>query len=67
MINKITHYQVVIPKSDALPGYEDSLAKMNLAGCNACVINGVILFGFIPSEQQARDIYKALTGSECNG
>lgn len=66
MINKITHYQVAVKTSDALPDYEDNLAKINIAGCNACIINDVILFGFIPHEQQAKDIYKAITGDEFN-
>ena len=64
MINKITHYQIAVKKTDALPNYENNLAKINLSGCNACVTNDVILFGFIPHEHQAKEIYKAITGKD---
>lgn len=66
MINKITHYQVAVNRQDVLPDYESNLAKINLDGCHSCIINDVFLFGFIPHEQQAKEIYKAITGAEFN-
>lgn len=64
MINVIKSYQVAVNIDDATDGYEERLSKINTAGCSYCIMNNVILFGFIPHEQQAISIHEAITGKD---
>ncbi|AUS00324.1 coil containing protein [Vibrio phage 1.273.O._10N.286.54.C7] len=62
MITSITTYQIAVKEDNALSNWKESLESIDMTGCNAVVVNGVILFGFIPSEIKAKEIYLAITG-----